>query len=254
MRCVAIIMVRNGERYVDSCLSHLARNHIEFAIIDHSSTDNTYELCLNYKDKGLCHLSSIDYEGDFIWGEILDAKMAVAEKIKADWIIHYDIDECMDSSIKYKTLYSEIEVADFNGYTAINFNEFVFIPQINQHFSKSRYYYFYSPNFPRLMRAWKKSAGLKQEFAGHALTGGVSLYPVTLALRHYIFLDQQHAFQKYSERPFCKTEVEKGWHKNRVNIDKSKLAFPVTERLKLLPSAASKCFDTSDPWKKHFWV
>lgn len=247
-------MIRNGEAYIDSCLSHLSKNNIEFAVIDHSSEDNTYELCLGYKDNGLCSLSRVDYDGKFVWQNILNEKMLVADKLKTDWLIHYDIDECMESSEQFLTLYEEIAQADRQGYTAINFNEFVFIPQPQQHFSESCYYYFYSPNSPRLMRAWKKSAGLRQTFAGHGLAGNVVLYPKTLPLRHYIFRSQSHAFEKYAKRPFCENELIKGWHKNRASIEQSRLIFPDNDKLKVLPSKLSKCFDTSEPWQKHFWV
>ena len=42
MRVIAVIMVRNGIDYIDSCLSHLIENGIEIAVIDQSSDDGTY--------------------------------------------------------------------------------------------------------------------------------------------------------------------------------------------------------------------
>jgi hypothetical protein len=55
------------------------------------------------------------------------------------------------------------------------------------------------------MRAWKKTAGLSMADAGgHILSGPeIRLAPETMALRHYIFCDQHHAFNEYAERPIC---------------------------------------------------
>ena len=63
MRVIALIMVRNGIDYINSCLSHLIENGIEIAVIDQSSDDGTYEICQKFSDDGLFLLKRIEYPG-----------------------------------------------------------------------------------------------------------------------------------------------------------------------------------------------
>ena len=63
MRVIALIMVRNGIDYIDSCLSYLIENGIEIAVIDQSSYDGTYAICQTISNDGLFLLKRIEYPG-----------------------------------------------------------------------------------------------------------------------------------------------------------------------------------------------
>lgn len=257
MRCVAIIMVRNGADYVHHCLSHLSEQGMEFVVLDHGSDDGTYDLSREFQGNGLVDIQRIPYEGLFSLTEQLKEKQKIAMKLNADWIIHQDIDECLEPVNEGETLMKTMQRADHEGYNVLNFNEFVFIPHVgkNQSFINSQYYYFFQPNHPRLMRAWKKNNSFSNlNTGGHVLDGEeIHLYPQYQSLRHYIFTDQNHAYNKYSERRFTAKEVAKGWHGNRLDIPINQLVFPAAEKLKKLPYLGSRAFDTSSPWKKHYW-
>ncbi len=260
MRCVAIIMVRNGIDYVEHCISHLIKNQIEVAILDQSSNDGTFEVCEKYLGNGVCYLQRIEYPGYFSLKMQLEEKYKLVDGINSDWIIHQDIDECLDSPYEGMNLHDSIVQEDRGGYSVVNFNEFVFLPYDScKLFFESKYYYFFEPFFPRLMRAWKKSENLSAlKSGGHNLessTGtSLKISPNNYALRHYIFTSQNHAYVKYKARVFSETDiVEHGWHKNRLNIDQSKLKFPDRLLLKKMKSFDDIAFDLSDPWKKHFW-
>lgn len=255
MRCVAVIAVRNGVDYVRQCISHLIENGIEVAVIDQSSDDGTYEICEEFKNNGLCALRRIDYPGYFSLQDQLKEKFQLIEKIKTDWVIHQDIDECLDSPIADLNLKQSIEREDQKGHTVINFNEFVFLPYDEDlSFFQSPYYYFFEPFFPRLMRAWKKEENLSSlDSGGHLLQGSIELSPINHNLRHYIFTSQAHAFNKYGSRNFIKEESDKGWHLNRLDIPRTRLVFPPKELLKKVLADKLSQLNTYEPWTKHYW-
>lgn len=253
MRCVAIIVVRNGASYIKNCLNYLFSNGIEVAIIDHESNDGTYELCESFKDDGLCYLGKMPYDGFFSLSDQLKEKQKILANINTDWVIHQDVDECLAPPLLGITLKEGIEKEDSEGYNCINFNEFVFLPY-DGFFLDSCSYYYFSPSKLRLMRAWKKTAALSNiETGGHRLKGVLNISPTTYLLRHYIFISQQHAYDKYSIRNFSKQETAKGWHMARIGVPKQKMLFPDKSILKELPHLNSRLFDTSEPWLKHYW-
>ena len=63
MRCVAVILVRNGVDYIERCIKHLIENGIEMAVIDQSSDDGTYEMCQKFMEDGVFLLKRIEYPG-----------------------------------------------------------------------------------------------------------------------------------------------------------------------------------------------
>ena len=255
MRVVAVITVRNGIDYVEKCITHLINNKIEVAIIDESSTDGTYEICESFLGSGLCKLQRVAYPGFFSLEQQLQVKEKFINSLQTDWVIHHDIDECLDSPYKDLTLYDSIKKEDEAGYSVINFNEFVFLPyEEDISFYDSPYYYFFEPFKPRLMRAWKKKENLSSlASGGHLLQGEISLSPTNYVLRHYIFTSQQHAYDKYAKRHFSTAEIKKGWHKNRVDINPDKLKFPDKHKLEKISQNKPGDLSTSNPWEKHYW-
>jgi len=256
MRIVAIIAVRNGANYAAGCLQHLAANGIEAAVLDQMSHDGTYELCAQFKGKGLCHLERYPFPGYFSLHDQLLEKQKLIERLDADWVVHQDIDERLESARPETDLAQVITNADREGYGALNFNEFVFIPYVSdgESFFRSRYYYFFENEYPRLIRAWKRSLKCNNiDFAGHRLRGDFKLCPVTHNLRHYIFTSQAHAMEKYAKRSHSRVEIERGWHGNRMSIPPDRLAFPAKSRLHCLSGADSRQFDTSCPQAMHYW-
>lgn len=256
MRCIAVIMVHNGVEYVDRCIQHLSLHQVDAAILDHGSTDGTYERCLRYVGAGVCHVGRVPYRGIFSLAEQLQWKQALLAQLDTDWVIHQDIDECLEPPAPFNTLLEWVVGADGQGFDALNFNEFVFIPHDSPTlpYHQAVHYYFFQPFAPRLMRAWKKGRPFSNlATGGHRLSGDVCLFPQAGHLRHYIFTDQAHAYRKYADRQFAADELGKGWHRNRVGIPLACWSFPAKNRLECLPSAASRDFFTGRPWKKHYW-
>jgi hypothetical protein len=209
----------------------------------------------------LVGIEQIKYAGVCNWVHILQRKMEVVDSADADWVIHLDADEIMHSYRPRERLADAIRRIDEQGFNVVNFDEFVFLPvdfsyapDIRGPQSLCRYYFF-EPFAPRLMRAWKKAAGLSMvDSGGHVLSGpDIRLAPETMALRHYIFRDQHHAFDKYAERRFAPEELARGWHSNRITQPMEAFRFPAADRLRALESAESRMFDRSLPVKHHYW-
>jgi glycosyltransferase involved in cell wall biosynthesis len=262
MLIVAILAIRNEEGYLPNCLTYLMRNGISFAVIDNGSTDSSQSIVhRNEFRSGLVKYELLPFCGDFDWEAILAAKARVAETLDADWVIHHDCDEMMHSYREAETLADSIKRLDQAGYNAVNFDEFVFLPVDSAFVPESagfpdiRSYYFYQPRNFRLARAWKPEAKLSNlASGGHRLTGeNLRLAPESLALRHYLFRDQPHAFEKYTSRSFKPAEIERGWHRNRHNKPREQFKFPAHGQLEWLDSAQSRQLSRSRPRGAHFW-
>ena len=203
----AVVAVRNEEAYLANCLRHLVRNGVAFAIIDHDSSDATPSVYRRAEfAANLVDVVRLPFTGAFSLTAQLRAKMAVVERLQTDWVIHADADEEMDSYRAGETLAGALRRIGAAGWNAVDFDEFVFMPVDHDYVSDTqlpqpmRYYYFFSPHVPRLMRAWRRDAALSMvEQGGHILTGeSLRLAPERLALRHYVVRSRPHAFDKYT--------------------------------------------------------
>ena len=263
MNIIAIIGCRNEEPYLANCLRHLLDNDISFAVIDSESTDGTSAI-LSRPDlkRGLAAYQTIPFDGTFRMQPILRAKEVMAQQLEADWIIHLDADEIMHSSRDGENLHDAIARLSAEGANVVNFDEFVFLPVDHDYCAdiaghqQIRNYYFFEPHPQRLMRAWRKDAGLSMvATGGHRLKGAeVRLAPEALILRHYIFLSQEHAFRKYSERAFDEYEVHQlGWHGNRYKQPLERFRFPPVHLLKRLHPPESRTLSKAQPKKRHYW-
>jgi hypothetical protein len=254
----AIICVRNEEAYLRTTLSHLVRNSVRLMIIDNGSTDGTRRI-LDEFGASIDQHERLEWLGALDLVAILEVKARLAQRLREGWIIHQDADEILGSNLPHETLRGAIERIGATGANAINFEEFVFLPLCGisiagTDFSSSlRHYYFHEPRKLRLMRAWRAESNLSQARGGHVVTGpGRHLHPENLVLRHYPFLNAEHARRKYQTRKFAERGVARGWHRNRMRIEPSDMEFPSAARLKTW--VPGQPLDTSDPWTCHYWV
>ena len=261
VRAVAIICARNEELRIRSALAGLIGEGLEVVLIDHDSTDGTVAIGREFLGRGLLGIERLPWRGRFSLVEQLEAKSQVIDQLDHDWIVHVDADEWLSAPEEGQTLLDGLSAADSAGYNCVNFSEFVFIPKPGEDASLVDYpraltrYYFYEPENPFLLRAWKNGAGLEnRQHAGHRLSGPARPYPRDFPMRHYICLSQAHAEEKYLTRRFDDSEVARGWHRDRLLATKESLRFPSDDfRLRTLPYWASKHFDRSCPVKSHFW-
>jgi glycosyltransferase involved in cell wall biosynthesis len=262
MRIVAVMACRNEAAVLPTCLHHLVKNGIDFAIVDNNSTDDSLDIAHSAEFRNhLVDLKRVPYEGIFQLEPLLEAKMALAESISADWAMNICPDEILHPNREGTTLVEEVEYFDKSGFNVVNFDEFVFLhmsePWVEglRDWPISQHYYFFEPIRFRQMRLWKKGQGFSMvRHGGHRLDGdNLRFAPESLVLRHYIFRNQAHAYEKFTNRNFSEKELAHGWHRNRHGIPKENYKFPNPDALEVLVRADSFALSRAHPWRKHYW-
>jgi hypothetical protein len=240
----------------------LAEQQIEVAILDNGSTDGSQEICSEHLDNPVVMIERIPYRGFFSLSDQLDAKHKLYNRIRHDWVIHHDADEVFEHFSSGLTLRDAIQEADESDCNALDFDEFVFLPEAEVDYFNANYYkdvlryYFFQPEKNRLNRAWKRTMRLdNMPTGGHRLSGeDLSIFPTHHILRHYIVLSYEHAKQKYIHRSFDVQDLSRGWHGNRLNFTEGNLNIPRTSRfLFRLDSYNSKAFCKDEPTPDHYW-
>jgi glycosyltransferase involved in cell wall biosynthesis len=263
---VAIVAIRNEAAYIANCLRDMVRNGVDVAVIDNESTDGSRSIYLGAEfSDSLKAIRHLPFKGAFHLEQVLNAKQALIDELETDWVIHVDADEIMHSYREGETLRAAIERMDSAGYNAIDFNEFVFLPVDFPYVPNVQscqpllHYYFLDPQWKkspnRKMRAWRKDSRLTIAGGGHRLEGGaLSLAPEQLAIRHYIFRSQGHAFAKYATRIFPADELQKRWHLDRHEQPVESFVFPPAGELCRLGHCADRNLDRSKPRKRNYWL
>jgi len=262
MNLLAILSIRNDAPYVANCLEHLVASGAQFAIIDNGSEDGLHAIL----ERPTLKRHLVDYEhlpwtGHFDLRRILETAEALISRLNADWYLLLDTDEVMHSYRQGETLNEALQRADVDGATVVNFDEFVFLPVDHDYVPDSpgwqplRYYYFYEPSRPRLMRARKRSETLSAvETGGHVLHGDdLHVWSESLALRHYIFRSAAHAHEKYPSRVYAPADLARGWHGNRVGMPPAAFRMPDRSRLQQLTAPDACDLDRTAPERLHFW-
>ncbi len=258
---LAIVCARNESLHITRCLQDLIAEGVEVVLVDNGSTDDTVERARPFLGRGLRSIESLPWHGTFSLTEQLARKAAIAAAAPDDWILHADADERFTAPAGFGSLREALTRVEREGYTCVNFSEFVFVPLQGEDFAFEGYagsmrtYYFFEPGRPHFMRAWRRElAPALAGHGGHVLRGpGVRLYPVDFILRHYIMLSEAHGIEKYAARSFAGEDLAKGWHGNRVAIPPSAFRIAPRPELRALPTPDSNDFDVSAPQRTHFW-
>lgn len=259
----AIITARNEYQYLRLLLPRLANQEIDVILVDNESTDSSWDLYRQYSKVPIIKLETLPYHGFASLTDRLGSKQTLYKECTHDWIVHHDADEVLEHFRPGLNLRDAIEEADSNGFNALNFDEFVFIPEPgSDYFDRDYYqemkrYYFHEPRSNRLNRAWKNISGISNfDSGGHLLKGeNLMFFPQNHILRHYIVLSQQHAYSKYLHRTYDKRDLDAGWQKNRLNFTSENLKLPgIDADYNYLTNNEIRDFSKANPLKKHFWM
>jgi len=259
IRIVALMTVRNEEPYLDRCLRHLISQEVDVCVIDNESVDRTQAIAREYLGKGVIRVETIPFNGCFELEKILRNEERLAREIDADWFMHHDADEIREPPLPYRNLREAVADVDRQGYNAINFDEFVFVPTRegkdelpSDYVSEMKYYYFYEPALQRRVNLWKKgnyevdltsNAGHRVQFRGRRI------YPESFIMRHYIALNASHMRAKYGPRRFPENELNKGWHAKRLNLTQETIYLPAQQDL--VQVSADGTWNKSRPHRFH---
>jgi glycosyltransferase involved in cell wall biosynthesis len=256
----AVIVARNEAPYLQYLLPYLAEQNIDVVIIDNESTDSSNKIYAAYANKPVIEVLTLPFTGVFSLPAAIAKKFEVYNKLSHDWLIHHDADEIMQHRESGRSLRNAIEEADATGYNALNFEEFVFVPNPGEDFTGEDYYkkitryYFFEPSKNRLNRAWKRQLQVTTT-GGHRLLGSdIRVSVNSHILRHYIALGEEHSRNKYLHRKFAQESIARGMHKNRLNFTESNLRMPgESPFIFKLDSVDSKDFCRKKSTTKHFW-
>jgi glycosyltransferase involved in cell wall biosynthesis len=258
VRCVAVIAAFNEERLIGACLEHLVAQGVEAFLIDNESSDCTVAIAERFLGRGLLGIETLPRGARFSLRAQLRRKERLADELDADWLIHQDADEFRISR-RRRTLADELAAADRQGFNAVNFLEFTFVPtrespdHDHARFRETmRWYYPFAPDFPHRLNAWKRQAE-PVELAwsgGHRVRfPGLRMAPESLAMRHYLCLSRSHFERKYRRRRYDREELAAGWHRWRVAKSSERARFPSAGRLRTYVS--DQALDSSNPQALH---
>lgn len=260
MRVVALLATYNEERFIAASLDHFFGQGVDVYLIDNCSTDSTVEIAKNYLRRGLIGFETMPRNGVFDLRAILQRKEELANTLEADWFMHVDADEIRVPPAGGMTLSRAFAEVDKEGYNAVNFQEFTFIPtkEAPDHdhadfASTMRWYYPVLPTFPHRLNAWKRQpqrVDLTTK-AGHRVRfPALSMYPRSFVLRHYLFLSVPHAIRKYGQRNHHPGALARGWHGWRERFDPNRVSLPSETELQRYIS--DDLLNASNPRRQHY--
>ena len=255
MRVVALLAVKDEERFIGDCIDHLVAQGVEVHVTDDGSTDGTVDLVTERLGSGVIDLDrSGTPDGTFRLREQLARKQELAATLGADWYIHCDPDEVRLAPRADVRLVDAIAEADDAGANAIEFLEFVFLPTQDDpdhdhpgYQATMRSYHPFRPRLHQRLNAWRQPPGGVDlvSHGGHEVQfPGRRVHTEPFRMRHYLFLSPTHAKAKYGRRRFAADELALGWHGWRSRPDE----FRLPARRELRTYVGDDELDPSDPW------
>jgi len=256
MRVVALIASYNERRFIEPCLRHLHEHGVESYLVDDGSTDDTVEIAERWLGRGLIDIEETarDEAHVFSLHAQLTRKEELARELRADWFMHLDPDEIRLPPAKGETLTQALEAIDLQGFSAVNFLEFTFLPSKEDpdhdhpDFQNTlRTYYPFAPKLPHQLKAWKASDSIDLASSnGHEVRfPGLRMYPQSLPMKHYLFLSRQHAIEKYVLGR--RGRKKGGW---RSKLEASEVHLLSESELRV--SQTDSELDPRDPRKHHY--
>lgn len=260
MRVVGILATYNEERFIRACIEHLAQQGCEVYLCDNESSDATVAIAKEFEGRGICGIETIPRHGTYEWGKILARKEELAASLDADWFMHVDADEFHLPPRSDTTLARAFEAVDAEGYNAVSFTEYTFLPTREEpdhdpatFLETLRSYYAFVPRPLHRLNAWKKQPQRVdlRSAAGHkVMFPGQRVYPTAFPMKHYLFLDREHAAEKYARRVFDEAEVESGWHGWRARVSEMTIDLPPASEMERYTT--DDALDASRPRTKHW--
>jgi glycosyltransferase involved in cell wall biosynthesis len=260
MRAVALLSTYNEERFIAGCLEHLTRQGLEVYLIDNESTDGTVAIAERYVGRGLIGIERLPRDGVFRLRQQLARKEALAATLDADWFVHVDTDQIVLPPRSAQTLAQAMAEVEAQGYNAINFDQFAFVPTREapdhdhpNYQQTMRWYYPQEEFYPHALRAWKrqdKPVELSWSGGHQVRFPGVRMYPAAFRYRHYLFLSVEHALRKYLHKRYDPAEIADGWHGWRIHLRPETIPLPSQAELRCYET--DDTLDFSSPRRTHF--
>jgi glycosyltransferase involved in cell wall biosynthesis len=252
-----MLQVFNERRFVGGCIEHLHEQGIGVYLIDNESTDETLAIAERYVGRGVVGIETLPRgEEGFALRAQCERQEQLAQTLDADWLIHHDADEIRVSPRRGQTLAQAIEQADADGYNAVNFLEFTFVPtrespdHDHPDFQRTMlWYYPFLPTFPHRLNAWKRQDGPVELGTHRVQFPGLKMAPESLYMKHYLYLSRAQALEKFVQRDYSPQEVAGGLHGWRARLRAEQIELPSESELRRYVSDEE--LDPSEPRTRH---
>ncbi len=236
MDVVALIAAYNEEHCIENCIQHHAAHGVDVVLFDNESTDDTGTIARHYLGRGVRDVLTVQRGEFFELERLLGVKSAWVRNNPVDWVMHADADEIREPRTHETLCEAFLRVAR-QGYNAVNFLEFTFVPTAEEpvhepdsYLETMRHYYHFGPAYPRQIKAWMPHRLPDFDItssAGHLIDSEhLALCPEDFAMRHYIFLSRAHAERKYLTRKHPRSAIDKGWHSTRHQLTRESFVLP----------------------------
>jgi glycosyltransferase involved in cell wall biosynthesis len=255
VRIIALLGVRNEARFIANAIRHLHAEGVQSYVIDNESGDGTREIAASLRNEGVVGVEVLPWDGALNWAAILRRKQQLHGELGAHWYIHHDADMLLHAPAPYRTLADGIAAVDRAGDTAVDFDEFVFMPRgpaddhDHERYLETMRFYFHLAVMPEFrVIAWKNLGQPVDllSMAGHrVLFEGRRIHPTRFILRHYLALSEAHIVRKYCTRRYRWQEMLRGWHGRRVTLRRADIGYPDPADLREL--APDNTWDRSRP-------
>jgi hypothetical protein len=279
MDIVAILTTYNEQRFIRAILQHYLDHGVSVYLLDNESNDHTRRIAEPFLKQNLIAIETVPRRGSKDWSGMLRKKELVADRLGADWYIHADPDEFRLPPRSDTTLAEAIADVDAQGFNAINFMEYTFVPTLEapdhdhpQFQDTMRHYYAFLPRPTNRLNAWRHPPayrGLAWRFGqavrnrrwrqprvdlvssgGHMVQfPGLCAYPVDFKMRHYILVSADHARRKYVAVDYPQGQSTGNW---RGSFAEGMLRLPSQVELKRYTDDDS--LDPTGPLKNHAFL
>jgi len=164
MKLVGMMATYNDEDIIKEVIEYYLSQDVHLVILDHMSTDNTFDICDGFASAGKISLERYPSRM-WEWGSMKRALYDLALRQQPDWVLLLGSDEFIESGITDVTLSAFIEDVERRGYNIVGCDTFDFQitdddlnepPSIRQ---RMRYYTY--RHCPLLFRAWKYYSGIE---------------------------------------------------------------------------------------------
>ncbi len=210
VRTIVILAAYNEERFIGACLEHYISHGVYAYLIDNESTDRTVELAKQYLGRGLVGIETLARTGGVHrWPTILQRKEELAATLEGDWFMHADPDEIRLPPSSDLTLAEALAEVDAQGYNAVHFQEFTFVPTREEpehdhsdYMRTMKRYYPFARYFPYRVNAWKRQPGpVSLSHGGHRIHfPNLCVYPEPFKMKHYQFVSLEQARITYLQK------------------------------------------------------
>ena len=195
----------NDEDVISEVLENLLHQGTFPVVLDNGSTDNTFNICKKFSERGDIKLNKFNSEF-YNESKILEILHDMALIENPDWLVLCNSDELLESGLNDCTIGEAISQIDSAGFNLIQFNRFDFFMSDDDKPAKTikekLTYYSYQDDY--LYRSWKFVPGVRMHGGGHypLFPEGekYNIYPRKFVMRHYTFRNKEQAEKKMQDR------------------------------------------------------